>query len=365
MRVGIFGGSFNPVHQQHLTIARSARSSLDLDQVWFLPVYQPVHKSSDELLDYQFRRDLLELALADDDALLICDAEKELGGASYTVRTVKHLQSRFVEHQFFLIIGGDSLADLATWRCIDELVNMVEFIVVERPGFRRESPVGGAKLHWAGAEVSPLSSSQIRERLQAGDFKDFMSLPALVLFKILRSDFYGGAGEVYRPVLKKLNEYLLEMPDGLRMHVEGVALEAFLLALGADLSPMKAIIAGLAHDLFRIAPAAKILKWAQQAGYQLSPLEQEKPMLAHGAAAAGLLGFEFPELDQDLLEALRFHTLPELDLSDFGKILVIADTLEPSRKIPEREELRVLPLPLQDKYNRVLALKREAAKRKP
>lgn len=361
MKVGIFGGSFNPVHQQHLAIAAAALSHLD--QIWFIPVFQPVHKPSDELLDYEARRRLLHLALRDNERLRVCDAEKELGGASYTVRTIKHLQANYPQDRFFLIIGGDSLADLATWRSIDELVNMVEFVVVERPGFSRKSPVAAAALHWIKTEVSPLSSTQIRKELGEGSFaRNPQRLPPQVLFAIFRHNYYGAAGSVYAPVLARLETYLAEIPRGLRAHIEAVAWEAFQLAIGADIPPMKAVIAGLAHDIFRIADSQQILSWAEKADYQLGKLEVETPMLAHGAAAAGLLAHEFPHLDRDLLDALRFHTLPEPGLSNLGKILVVADTLEPSRQIPEREQLRQLPLVLEEKYARVLELKRNSSK---
>jgi nicotinate-nucleotide adenylyltransferase len=364
LRVGIFGGSFNPVHRQHLTIAQAARQSADLDQVWFIPVFDPVHKSREDFLDYEQRRELLQLAIAEVDGMQIVDVEKELGGASYTVRTVKHLQDRYPTYKFLLIIGGDSLNELSTWRSIDELVRLVEFIVVERPGFSCESPVKEAVLHWAEAELSPISSTDIRARLKSHDFSDFSDLPPMVLYQILRNNYYGAAGNLFARVLHRLNEYLMDMPSGLRVHVEGVAQQAFLLALGAEIPLMQAIIAGLAHDIFRIASFAHIQEWAEKSGYHLSEIEKEVPMLAHGAAAAGLLRHEFPELSSELIEALRHHTLPEPDLSDLGKILVIADTLEPSRGIPARNELREIPLPLHEKFARVLQLKRDAAKSK-
>lgn len=364
MRIGIFGGSFNPVHRQHLSIAQAARETQGLDQVWFIPVFNPVHKSAEDFLDYDQRRELLQLAISDIEGFAICDVEKELGGASYTVRTVKHLQAGYPAHKFFLIIGGDSLNELSTWRSIFELVRLVEFIVVERPGFTRESPVPESVLHWADVELSPISSTDIRARLRAHDFSDFSGLPPMVLYQILRNNYYGAAGSLYARVLQRLNEYLLEMPAGLGQHIEGVAQQAFLLALGADVSLLPAIIAGLAHDIFRIASEDKIREWALKSGYELVELEREVPMLAHGAAAAGLLRHEFPGLGEELFDALRHHTLPEPGLSDLGKILVIADTLEPSRKVPARDELRGIQLPLAQKYARVLQLKLDAAKNK-
>jgi len=361
LRIGIFGGSFNPVHRQHLVIARAARDQLGLDQIMFIPVFQPVHKSTEDFLDYTHRRRMLELAIEDEPSMRICDAEKELGGASFTIRTVRHLLSHGSDQTFFLIIGGDSLADLSTWREINNLVHLVEFVVVERPGFKKNSPVADARLHWVEAEVSPISSTEIRKdlRLRKPCYKE---LDARVLYYILRNNLYGAIGDFFAGVLKKLNKYLLELPEGLQRHIESVAFQCVLLATGADIPLEKAVVAGLAHDIFRIAPAETILNWAARAGWCLKESEIQMPMLAHGAAAAGMLREEFPGIDSELLDALRFHTLPEPGLSTLAKILVIADTLDPLRQLTDREELRSADLPFEEKFARVLALKRAAIK---
>lgn len=363
MRIGIFGGSFNPVHRQHLAIAEAALHQQNLDEIMFVPVFSPVHKSSAALIAYETRQKLLEEALAGHRGLNLSHVEKELGGHSYTVRTVRYLQNRFPDDSFFLIIGGDSLRDLATWRSIDELVKLIEFIVVERPGFKRVSPVPGAILRWVEMEISPISSSAIRENLAAGNFVDFCGLAPRVLFLILRHNCYGSMGAELAPVLEALDRYLAELPEGLRAHIESVANEAFLLAAGAGCDLRHALLAGLAHDIFRAAPAATILEWVERAGIFLEEKERELPMLAHGAAAAALLKLEFPDLDDELMEALRFHTLPEPGLGRLAQILVIADTLDPSRCNNEREKLRRADLALEEKFARVLALKEDAARK--
>ncbi|MEW6710341.1 MAG: nicotinate (nicotinamide) nucleotide adenylyltransferase [Candidatus Riflebacteria bacterium] len=361
MRIGIFGGSFNPIHRQHLVIARAARDQLGLDQVLFIPVFQPVHKSAQDFIDYRHRRRMLELAIEDEPSMGICDAEKELGGASYTIRTVRHLLGQGSDQTFFLIIGGDSLADLATWREIDNLVHLVEFVVVERPGFKKDSPVTSARLHWVQADNSPVSSTAIRKDLRLKK-NCCNELDPRVLFYIFRHNLYGAIGDFFAAVLAKLNKYLLELPDGLQRHIESVAFECFLLAVGAEVPLEKAVVAGLAHDIFRIAPAETILNWAARGGWCLKESEIQMPMLAHGAAAAGMLREEFPGIDSEVLEALRFHTLPEPGLSDLAKILVIADTLDPSRQLTDRESLRNAAMSLEEKFARVLALKRAAIK---
>lgn len=360
MRVGIFGGSFNPVHQQHLQIAHAAKKTLDLDEIWFIPVFRPVHKRSDDFLAYEKRRGLLSHAIKTEAQLRICDAEKELGGLSYTVRTVKYLQEQFPATNFFLLIGGDSLAELASWRNIDELVKLVEFVVVERPGFAPQSPVPEAIVHWVETDVSNVSSSRIREELRSGKFSHD-SLDRNVLYQILRNNYYSSLGIDYSKLMEQIDEYLEKLPAGLSLHIENVARDAFDLAIVGNLSPVAAVISGLSHDLFRVATSEEILSYVEKSAFKLSVLEKSLPMLAHGAASAGFLVNLFPGIDKEILEAVRSHTSPGENLGLLGRLLVVADALEPSRCIDERSALRKQNLPLNEKYLKVLEIKRRAA----
>ncbi|GAB4272285.1 MAG: nicotinate-nucleotide adenylyltransferase [Candidatus Rifleibacteriota bacterium] len=365
MRIGVFGGSFNPVHCQHLQIARAAYASQKLDEIWFLPVFSPVHKDSGDFLSYEARRELLSIALRQHSNFYICDAEKELGGPSYTVRTVKYLQKLYPENKFLLIIGGDSLAELAFWRCVNELVKMVEFIVAERPGFERKISVSmkEAKLHWVETGLSSVSSSQIRAELQSGRIPEKLVDP-WVLYEILRKNYYGCLDKNYESLILEIDFVINSLPDGLKEHIENVARDSFLMALENGVDPISALIAGLSHDLFRIADNEEILRLASLSGYTLSSKELELPMLAHGAASAGFLKKLWPEIPVQILDAVRFHTLPENNMGDLAKILVIADALEASRKIGEREKLRQKKLDLGKKFELVVELKKNAAEQK-
>lgn len=357
MKTGLFGGSFNPIHQQHLQIARAAKENFKLDSVWFVPVFQPVHKSSAELVTYETRRALLQTALNKEPGLKICDIEKDMGGLSYTVRTVKHLKRRFPEKEFLLIIGGDSLSELASWRNIDELVKLAEFIVIERPGFEREIPVKNAKIHWLQAPKSSISSTDLRKRLKAGKPAKPDELAPKVYFKILVNNYYNASGVYYSNLIFQICKRLAGLPKGLKQHIEAVAYECFRYAwiLGQPLLP--AIIAGLSHDLFRIASDREILDEALDSGFELTETEKALPMLAHGPAAAGFLKKLDKNIDSEILQAVRYHTRPEKNLNNLGKILVVADTLEPSRRIEEREKLRKADISFDEKFHRVLDIK--------
>ncbi len=360
MRTGVLGGSFNPVHSQHIQMALAAKEQFALEEVWFVPVFQPVHKPGGTLLAYGARRELVQIAVNDHAGLCVCDIEQELGGASYTVRTVAELQTRYHDRQFFLLIGGDSLNELHSWREIKRLVRMVEFIVVARPGYQPVSSVPDARLHWAECPLSPISASAIRASLGRHEFSD-LCLSHDVLFNILLNDYYDSFGEPYRNWLKIITRQLCQLPDGLVTHIMSVAALAVKYGLEAGLDPRLCILAGLAHDLFRAARPTELFAFARFCGTSLSEVESRLPMLAHGAAAAGFLRQRIPAISSDIVDAVRWHTFPADDSPLLTRILVLADTLEPSRAIAERDALRQADMSLNERYRRVLELKHKTS----
>lgn len=360
MRIGILGGSFNPVHTQHLRMAEAAITAQKLDKIWFIPVFKPVHKSDVSLLDYPHRLELLQIALAGKPSLQICEIEKELGGPSYTIKTVEALQQRFPAAKFYLLIGGDSLNDLPSWYEIHRLIGRCEFVVISRPGFSSTSPLPDARLNWANCPPSSLSATEIRARLNNADFTE-TGLDRGVFARILRMNYYQCLDAVTEAALELINPRLAMLPDGLREHIEGVARLAISYALDNGVEPRQAMIAGLAHDLFRIAADDEILRLAAIARGSLKDLEKRLPMLAHGAAAAGFLMQSGIALPDSLIAAICDHTFPEADSPLLTQILVVADTLEPSRGIAQRDRLRNADLTLDLLFKEVLQIKAQRA----
>lgn len=202
-RIGILGGTFNPVHNGHLAIAREALRRFRLDRVIFIPVALPPHKSSADLAPAWSRLAMLRLALRGKRRYSLSGMEIARGGKSYTVRTVRELRRRFPRAEFHLIIGADNLKTIASWKRIGELVRRVGFIVVRRPGHPLRG-MTGENAAWArrilgpgGGNVLelaiPVSSSGIRERARRG-----LSLRGMVPPPVAR---YLRKKALYAPVL--------------------------------------------------------------------------------------------------------------------------------------------------------------------
>jgi len=151
MRIGLFGGSFDPIHLGHLILAERCRDAAKLEAVWFLPSYVPPHKQGRTLTRFEHRCDMAGLAIAGQPAFRIEPIEKELPPPNYTLQTVRELQQRHPATQFCLIIGGDSLHEFHTWHEPAELAAAMELIAVPRPN----SPVVTAEELAAELQLSP------------------------------------------------------------------------------------------------------------------------------------------------------------------------------------------------------------------
>ncbi len=134
MRVGIFGGTFDPVHMGHLLLAEQSREQGRLDEVWFVPAAHPPHKDDPTLTRFEQRVEMLALALAGHRAFRIDELEKERPGPSYTADTLVELRRRHPRHDFYLLIGSDTLNDLPNWYQPARVLELAGLLVMTRPG---------------------------------------------------------------------------------------------------------------------------------------------------------------------------------------------------------------------------------------
>jgi nicotinate-nucleotide adenylyltransferase len=173
-RLGLFGGSFNPVHLGHLLVAQAALEELSLSRLYFIPAAQSPFKTAELSLPGAQRLQLLRLALAGQTDCAVDDQEVIRGGISYSIDTVRNYAERFPQARLHYLVGADQLPLLPSWRHAAELARRAEFIVIPRPGEATQPlppPFRGRQL--AGFPMG-LSSSQVRQRVRAGQPIDWL-----------------------------------------------------------------------------------------------------------------------------------------------------------------------------------------------
>ena len=178
MRLGILGGTFDPVHYGHLLLAEAAREQCRLDQVWLMPAAIPPHKQDHQLSNVEARIEMLELAVAGDPAMIVSHVEAERGGVTYTVDTLDRLKTEAPERELIFLMGADSLADLPNWREPARICQLATIAVVGRAGQKVDYSVlvdlvpaerlESFRRHQVEMPTIDLSSHDIRQRVARG-----------------------------------------------------------------------------------------------------------------------------------------------------------------------------------------------------
>jgi nicotinate-nucleotide adenylyltransferase len=185
MKIGLFGGSFDPVHLGHLLVAHAAREELGLDRLFFIPAAQSPFKSDEKPTTAAERLRMLRLALAGLNWCEVDEQEIARGGLSFTVETVGNYAKRFPDARLFYLIGGDHVSKLNEWREAGTLAQLTDFVVIPRPGQREVSFPAPFRGQYLNGFPIRLSSSEIRARIRSG--KAFEHLVPKPVAEVIRN----------------------------------------------------------------------------------------------------------------------------------------------------------------------------------
>jgi nicotinate-nucleotide adenylyltransferase len=211
LRVGLFGGSFNPIHFGHLRAAEEVREMLKLDLVYFVPASSPPHKPEGELAPAEHRLQMVRLATKGNRHFMVSDAEIRRAGRSYTIDTAKHFTTTLRHQaQIFILMGSDQFLELETWKDCDELVKLcsiavhtrlrdgeaaakVSLAALNRFGYSKEQDhyvnPGGQTLSFVQTTFFPISATQIRTKIQNNESINYL-LPGDVVDYLRRHALY-------------------------------------------------------------------------------------------------------------------------------------------------------------------------------
>ena len=166
LRIALFGGTFDPIHNAHLTVARQAAHAFALDRVVLIPAAHPPHKPNGHLTSYQDRYQMVDLACAGDQTLAASRLEDH-EGKSYSIDTIERAKQTLGAAELFFLIGADAFHEIETWHRWRDVISAVDFIVVTRPGHHYRTPPG-ARVHQLDTLALSISSSEIRQKLAEG-----------------------------------------------------------------------------------------------------------------------------------------------------------------------------------------------------
>lgn len=338
-KIGIMGGTFDPIHNGHLAIAEKAAQQLGLDKVFFVTSGNPPHKKGKKILDAKVRHKMVCMAIKNYSKFEPCDFEVNREAYSYTADTLQYFKKNYRKAELYLIIGSDSLHDLPTWNRPRKICEMCTLAVYDRNGYdTAEDTANMKKEYYCKIEriesgIIDISSSQIRHMIEKR--KDVTGLmPRSVLDFINRNGLYTSDFGTLESKIKR------RLKPNRFVHSVNVAKKAVELAERYGENTKKAYIAGMVHDCAKNIPAEKARQKCIDYDVELDEGEISNPGLIHAKLGERIAHIEFGICDKDILSAIKWHTLGHPDMTKLEKIIYVADMIEDGRSFPGVDELR-------------------------
>lgn len=343
MRVGIFGGTFNPVHNGHISLMKQLVAALSLDELLVIPTAMPPHKDGGEVISAEHRLALCRLAVEDIPQARVSDMEIRRGGKSYTINTIRLLLADRPEDEFILLVGSDMFFTLEEWREADEIMRLVRVAAVAREDdeierlkeFSERYNQNGARTEIVEAPVVSLSSTELR-----GDSLRSDGLSEKVRRYIIQNGLYGRE----KKLLVDLDELTVWLRSKLSRerftHTLNVASEALRLAENYGENGDVAYLAGLLHDCCKEIPHDEMLNIIENSDIIINQPFKDSPKIWHGFAAAEFIKKEFSIYNTEIIEAVRYHTTGRGEMSRIEEIIYLADLVSADRVYSGVEALR-------------------------
>lgn len=345
-KMGIMGGTFNPIHMGHIAIAQAAYEQFALDKVLFVPSGNPPHKKGKMIASNEDRYKMVCLATMNYPFFKVSSIELERGGYSYTFETLEALKKQFEDTEFYFILGADSLFYFDKWKNPQDIVKNAVLLVANRDDsddtilmkhILRIQAVYGGRFEIMDTPRIPISSTQIRKGTYLKEL-----VPTDVIDYIETHHLYQEERfmEQKEPVLlytdtdkiKKILHKLKKKLDSDRyVHTLSVAYTAAALAMSHGLDFNKAYIAGLLHDCAKCISDEKKITKCEKNGIEITEIERRCPYLLHSKLGAYLAEHKYGITDSEILNAVTFHTTGKPAMSKLELIIFIADYIEPGR----------------------------------
>lgn len=356
MKIGVFGGTFNPPHLGHLAAAKAAVGALGLDKLLIIPAAIPPHKALPEGTPAPEHRLAMAAKLAD--ALLLPETvevsslELDREGRSYTSDTLAALREQYPDAGLWLLMGTDMFLTLHQWREPEKILRLANICAFGRTGRDGEAVFAPQKENlektFPGAKIKTIalpglvdvSSTRLRELLAGGKGAEYLH-PAVYGY-ILMNRLYGTHADLKRLDVPELRacSYSMVLEKRVR-HIRGTEEEAVRLARRWGADEVHARRAGILHDCTKYLSGEEHIAICERYGVPLDELERVAPKLLHSKTGACIARHVFGEPDE-VYGAIFWHTTARADMTTLEKILYVADYMEPNRDFDGVERLREL-----------------------
>lgn len=331
-RIGIFGGTFDPVHNEHINLAKSAVKELNLDTLFVMPTFQPPHKT-DKPLDGAHRINMLNLAFSDDKNIEVSDYEIVKEGKSYTYQTVEYFRSQYPDDIIYFIVGGDMLTDFKTWKYPERILSSAELAVFSRENYftdykaEEEYFIKNFNKSFVKLDYKGKNFSATKVRVYTALNLDATSeVPKPVHDYIIKNDLYGG--ELCTDFIKNV------LTPKRLLHTANVAITALSKVKELGLNKEKVFVSAILHD------CAKYLSPADFKGFKV---EDNMPQsVVHAFLGAFVAENVLKIKDSEIIDAIRYHTTGKPDMTTLEKLIFLADMVEEGRNYEGVEILRDL-----------------------
>ncbi|MBR5949524.1 MAG: nicotinate-nucleotide adenylyltransferase [Clostridia bacterium] len=343
MKIGIYGGTFDPIHNGHIGIAKAVMAELELDSLFFVVAADPPHKDITGRTPAEIRLKMVELALENEVGLTASDIEIKRGGVSYTVDTLEYFSERFPGAELFFVLGADMLSSFSKWYRPDRILSLARLAAVQRSGQAADlEAIAASLMRDLGGTVivtgicgEEISSTEIREKV-----RDALPVDSLVPFEV---ELFIDKNLLYMPEeLKEVKSRLEQRIDDARLeHSLLTAREAVMLAHKHGLDTVKARLCGLIHDCAKLRGSA-LESYMKRLGFKPSLEERRNPYMIHARLGAFAAEREYGIADPQILNAIRLHTLGSADMTPFDEVIFLADKLEPTRAYRRIAHIREL-----------------------
>ena len=350
-KYGFFGGSFDPFHTGHLSIVNGALESGAVDELFVVPAGTSPFKSENRASLAPYRYYMTCEVLQDIKACRVLPTELLRSGISYTIDTVKQLKKDMnisPNDQFFLLCGTDILLSFEKWYKVSELLQEAELLIASRPGVLSEEAKSACdrieniyptKLHFFPTEHIRVSSSEVKK------LRDFHELPECVIRFIQLHDLYPEENplqfiseKVYEKAMCWIPDLFSDLSRKRMLHSLNVALQAVKYARKHQLSPDKAFVAGLLHDCTK----GFSIKKQRALAKNLGDFDREDDAIIHALAGAYYAKIHYGVENEEILQAIYYHTIGRDTMTPLEKIVFLADKLEPARNYSDLTIMRKL-----------------------